>query len=214
VQLPALICSKCQIDLKSAANFRKISLIADTYFRNQSANHEKLIFIKDELSSDAGVEQYTVVEEIGEFIDQEVEIEALEEYEDEIIKYEFYDEKNIIYEEHLVDHDQQSVERKAVDSRKYTRQCHCGKKFPSQTRLDNHIKVQHTKMSEDEKLICLTCGKRFKVQEYLEAHIRSVTVIFSQNNVNFGTASTILVTIILLIVNYSAVNTILVIIIF
>ncbi|KAG5669595.1 hypothetical protein PVAND_017482 [Polypedilum vanderplanki] len=162
--VPALICSKCQIDLTSAAKFKKICLVADSYFNNLLAPFEEKLYS----------EEQTVEEEPA------VEIEILDEFLDDIIE---YDEEipadsstvdYIIVQEEEKDQQQAQVKRNSSgNSGKAFHECFCGLKFISSKRLENHVKVRHTVMSDEEKLTCLTCGKKFKIQEYLELHIRN-----------------------------------------
>jgi hypothetical protein len=165
--VPALICAKCQIDLTSAAKFKKISLTADSYFSKLISRHEEQLFNADQ--------QQDMKEEQPD--DETVEIEVLEEYLDDIIEYDYEEPPPAEpVELYLVqvddDKDQQQVKKRVVSGKSY-HECFCGTRFISAHRLENHIKVRHTVMSEDEKLTCLTCGKKFKIQEYLELHIRN-----------------------------------------
>jgi uncharacterized Zn-finger protein len=123
------------------------------------------------------------IEKIEEVIE---EIEMLEEHLDDIIEYEEIEdeikkiEMNFPYEEIIftdISSSKSSININNSNFKKkinYNHQCLiCNAKFVSARRLDLHLKVKHTQMSEEEKLECLTCNKKFKVQEYLELHIRN-----------------------------------------
>lgn len=202
-QVPALICSKCQIDLTSAAKFKKISLVADSYFQKLLSPHEDDLFIinDDDVNDDEVMEvneneesvkreEITIEQEEFKTVkteeyedDNTVEIEILDEYIDDIIEYDDFEEiaadpapvevpADVGY--YLIPVDEKvDVNYSSKKRVKNFHECFCGAKFLSSHRLDNHYKVKHTEISEDEKLTCLTCGKKFKIQEYLELHIRN-----------------------------------------
>lgn len=134
--------------------------------------------------------------------DEEVEIEVLDEYLDDIIEYDEFEEvPDALKDEHPAEDyflipieteaDQEKPKtqtqgdgrKKSSGGNRNFHDCFCGAKFASAHRLNNHIKVKHTEIPEEEKLTCLTCGKKFKIQEYLELHIRLGTFLtdFSEN---------------------------------
>lgn len=191
---PALICSKCQIDLASAAKFKKISLVADAFFQKLLAPHEEKLFGSDyklDTSEPEPVEQFTLHTN-----EEEVEIEVLEEYLDDIIEYDEIEvendvKNNEIHDEEIIvtevkdeefrvavesanrkERQQLETRKKKPGTNKTIHECYCGMKFASAHRLNNHVKVRHTEVPDDQKLTCLTCGKKFKIQDYLELHIR------------------------------------------
>lgn len=165
--------------MTSAARFKKISLVADAYFL------KLLSPFSDHFISTAE----PPIPEPSK--DEEVEIEVLDEYLDDIIEYDEYEEVPEVLKDDNVQEEEfhfiipietdevdekvvevsQEVKKKTTGS-KNVHECFCGAKFISAHRLNNHIKVRHTEIPEEEKLTCLTCGKKFKIQEYLELHIR------------------------------------------
>lgn len=93
----------------------------------------------------------------------------LEEYLDDIIEYEDVEEQQESKPEFEI---KQEKFKKPADRKNH--ECFCGQSFASKIRLNNHIKIKHTEMSEEEMLTCLTCGRKFKIQAYLEMHIRNI----------------------------------------
>lgn len=125
-----------------------------------------------------------------------MEIEVLDEYLDDIIEYDEFEEvpealkdDNTTEEYFLIPIESEipqekpktpiDVKRRIVTGNKNIHECFCGAKFVSAHRLSNHIKVRHTEIPDEDKLTCLTCGKKFKIQEYLELHIRYAKIIKS-----------------------------------
>ena len=188
--VPALICPRCTIDLTSAARFKKISLVADSYFHKLLQPYEDQL-LNQENNDNKQTDQIEEIQQQPEDC-EEVEIEVLDEYLDDIIEYDEFEEvpdalkdENTTEDYFIIPIDvevpqekpkTQSIphdgRRRPATGNKNIHECFCGAKFVSAHRLSNHIKVRHTEIPEEEKLTCLTCGKKFKIQEYLELHIR------------------------------------------
>ncbi|CAG9812299.1 unnamed protein product [Chironomus riparius] len=187
--VPALICPRCTIDLTSASRFKKISLVADSYFHKLLQPHEDQ-FLNQDNNETKEPEKIEEIQQDEEVKDEEVEIEVLDEYLDDIIEYDEFEEvpealkdDNTTEEYFLIPIESEipqekpktpiDVKRRIVTGNKNIHECFCGAKFVSPHRLSNHIKVRHTEIPDEDKLTCLTCGKKFKIQEYLELHIRN-----------------------------------------
>lgn len=161
------------MNLSSAVNFKKISILGDTYHRKQIKNLECELFeLEPEIKSDPYLEDPQIVEE--EFLTAPDDYEVVEEHLDDFIEYDYAIEEQEEQKVVIVE----SVLESQSPTKKYSKQnfqCEiCNKNFTTKNRYENHFKMKHIEMTEEEMLQCLTCGKRFKTQTHLEIHIRNI----------------------------------------
>jgi Zinc finger, C2H2 type len=184
----SLICPRCEIDLTSAARFKKISLIGDSYFRKQCKQEPDIeLMAVYEQDQEVFQEEFDMQEEEifenEEVIAEEVEdnqfeiisdeqVEVLDEFAEDMIAYDEDPETEDLVE---INVKRRRLPRKQSDSATYKHRCEfCGSVYPNRKRLQNHIQVNHVHLSEADLLECRMCGKKFKLQSYLETHIRNI----------------------------------------
>jgi uncharacterized Zn-finger protein len=152
----------------SAANLKRISLVADKFFRKLSQEFEEGL-LKDFLKNTKQTDEPEVDDYLDEMIEYDDTVEMLEDEE-------WSEDKA---EDKLVEEVALPKETKPDTPRKYvkgqsSRKCElCGIVCSSTQRLRNHIRVRHQIVADSEKIPCKICGKKFKIQEYLDHHIKN-----------------------------------------
>lgn len=159
-QTPALICSSCRKSLTDAARLKKISLVADNFFRKQTRTIEENLYVEFKDNTETAV---------VETLETDEEVYELIEYDDtagEAIEEENWSEiKNVVEEFNATKVSKEKPTKKSYAARKpgagrQVHQCECGVTFSSNHRLRNHVRVKHEFVSESELLPCEICGKK------------------------------------------------------
>lgn len=182
----SLICPRCEIDLTSAARFKKISLIGDSYFRKQCKQEPDLqlmaVYEQDQevfqeefvdMQEEEILENEEIIAEGNDFeIISDEQVEVLDEFAEDIIAF----EEDPEISENLIEI---SVKGKRLprqsNASHYRHRCNfCNRFYPNRKRLNDHIQVNHVDIPEADLLECRMCGKKFKIQSYLETHIRNI----------------------------------------
>lgn len=190
--MPALICPKCFKDVHTATRLKRISLVADKFFRKQTRELEENNFadlkktINLEAKSDEPENPGTPDQDCEDYDDYEIieydTIEALEEEDIQEWPSESKDEdtsgKPLEESKPKTVPKQREPPRtylpRRMDGNRQVHQCHCGIAFSSRHRLNNHVRVRHDVVPDNEMLPCEFCGKKFKIQEYLEHHVKNM----------------------------------------
>lgn len=158
-EAPALICSKCTRDVDNAARLKKISLLADKFFRNQTKNAEEAFYLEFK-------ESFEMIEETLDPEEDEYELIEYVDSEEAIVEDEDWSEDKQNFEEiSPLTEPKEKLTRKPYAPRKpgggrQIHQCECGITFSSIRRLRNHVRVKHDLVPESELLQCEICDKK------------------------------------------------------
>lgn len=164
--------------------------MADKFFRKQTREAEEVLFaeakkdIKVEIKEDLREPIDPGEDFVNEMIEYDDTVEALDDDDDD----DFWGEDHksdfdlpktfVVSKPKVAIHKPKGPPRtylpRRLDGNRQNNQCHCGVFFSTKRRLQNHVRVRHEVVPEDEKLACDVCGRKFKIQEYLDHHKKNM----------------------------------------
>lgn len=176
---PSLICAKCKNNLAISVRLKQDVKAADEFFRSQTYEDEKLLWISSRLKlSDVDVVKIEDLKTVIEDIPLPVEINATPDFFDDLLNLYNDDDFNKSEKSDNVDDftfELEKSKKKQVKRKNYALKfkCWCGKGFHSTTRLEQHDTLRHKVLTDADYLPCPTCGKKFKTQFCVDRHVKA-----------------------------------------
>lgn len=201
-RIPALICPKCQQDLKISARLKRIAIVADRFFRKNTSELELQLWdiidvpVKAETTELEQTKQHLLSpgndnEGVMNTGSDDCDYAALDVNSVENYNSHGWDSKN----DDNIDDDwslktdddeffNETPRKKQTPSQKRTPKsmtttrvkniynCWCLETFTSKNALIKHSYATHTSVPEDKMTPCPLCDRKFKLEYYRDRHIK------------------------------------------